>query len=135
MILHALGGWDRTRVLAGVAAAAVGGALLPPGAAPAATTTTSIGAATETGSLVTLYGTADTYPMPGCTRLTTADGSTYDLYLPKASMLSSVSLRRLIVDGIPLGVPLEVQVEPIIGFASFCMDGPMMEVESLTVLS
>ena len=132
MIPNAFGGWVRTRVLAGAAAAAVGGAaLLIPGVATAATTT-SISAVTETSSLVTLYGTADTFPSPGCTRLTTADGSTYELDLPKFPTLSQ---RRLIVDGIPLGVPLKVQVEPITGRASFCMVGPMMEVESLTVLS
>lgn len=133
MVLRSPGGGGRVRILAGTALTAVAliGAMAVPGGASAATTPAAASPATDTGSLVTLRGTTAQDPSSGCITLVTANGSSYELRLPARP---TPDQRDLILNGIPLDEPVEVQAKPLADAVSHCMVGPIMEVESMTEL-
>lgn len=110
-------GWlSRARVL--TASVAVACAMAVPGTAHADTT-----------SLLTVDGVA--HDRNGCIELPAEDVGAYLLLLPRHPTREQ---RDLIRYGIPVGVPIEVQIRPVFEFASYCLNPNMYEVESVTVL-
>ena len=129
------------RIQALVAVVAVAGALLFTGTASADTatgtsdTTTTTTTSTSTSSTtLTLEGIARKGASPGCTVLDTFDGASYELVMPKYTSTTQRTLARSLMYGFPLGVPVQVHAEPLDGVATYCMEGPLVQVIDYTLL-
>lgn len=131
------------RIQALVAVVAVAGALLFTGTASAdtatgtsdTTTTTSTSTSTSsTDTTLTLEGIARKGASPGCTVLDTFDGASYELVMPKYTSTTQRTLARSLMYGFPLGVPVQVHAEPLDGVATYCMEGPLVQVIDYTLL-